>query len=90
MAHAAMARVRIGSDADAGHRQAVLRDLVLPEVRALPGFMGGTWMDDGQGTATCVLVFEDEAGARSGLEVVTRAGGPPVLEAGIHAVDLDV
>ena len=89
MAHAAVVRVRIEPRSDAEHRRAVLQDLVVPGVRALPGFVRGTWLNDDQGTGTCVLVFDHEDGARAGLELLTREGGPPVLDASLCAVELE-
>ncbi len=89
VAHAAVVQVAIDSSADATHRQGVLNELVIPELRALSGFVRGVWLDDGAGTGTCMVVFESEEAAQAGLALLTRPGGPPVLRAGVQTVDAE-
>ncbi len=84
-----MVQVAIDAGSDATHRHGILNDVVIPEVKALPGFVRGLWLHDRQGTATCVVVFESEEDARAGLEVLTRPGGPPLLGSGLHEVDAE-
>jgi hypothetical protein len=74
---------------DAAHRREILETFVLPEVRALPGFVRAVFMNDGRGTGTCVVVCSDEEAARAAQEVLTREGGPPVLRAGVHEVEAE-
>jgi hypothetical protein len=54
--HAAVVEVSIEPTSDAAHRHGILEEFVVPEVRALPGFVRGVWMNDGRGTGTCVVV----------------------------------
>jgi hypothetical protein len=89
VAHAAVVEVTIDAASGAAHRCAILQSLVIPEVKALPGFVRGTWLDDGEGTATCIAVFEHEAQARDGLLLLTSSPGPPVLRAGVQVVDAE-
>jgi hypothetical protein len=42
MAHAVVVQVRIEPGSDIGHRHAVLNDFVIPQVKALAGFVKGT------------------------------------------------
>ncbi len=89
VAHAAVVQVAIDPAADVSHRHGILNDFVVPEVSSLPGFVKGMWLNDGHGTGTCVVVFESEEAARAGLAVLTRAGGPPVIGAGLHDVEVE-
>jgi len=90
MAHAVVVQVRIEPGSDIGHRHAVLNDSVIPQVKALPGFVKGTWLNDGTGTGTCVVVFGTEDNARAAVAPLTPANGPAVLSAGVHAVEGEV
>ena len=89
MAHAVVIQVKIDPNADVVHRHAILADFVLPEVRSLPGFERGMWMNDGEGVGTCVVVFETEEDARSALAPLTAPGGPEVISSGIHEVEIE-
>jgi hypothetical protein len=60
--------------------RAIIRDVVLPRAKQLPGFASGSWLqalDDDRGTA--VLLFESEEDARAAAErirsQVPLAGG---------------
>ena len=88
MAHAVVVRARIEPGSDMEHRHAVLNDFVIPQVKALPGFVRGTWLNDG--TGTCVAVFDTEDNARAAVAPLTPANGPAVLSAGVHAVEIEV
>ncbi len=68
----------------------ILNDFVIPEVRALPGFRKGMWMNDDQGTGTCVVVFDSEDSARSAVTALTPVGGPPVISSTVCAVEVEV
>lgn len=89
MMSAAVVRVAIDPASDPAHRHGILNDVVIPEVKALPGFVRGMWLHDREGTGTCVAVFESEEEARAGLAVLTRPGGPPLLGSGLHEVDAE-
>jgi len=89
VAHAAVVQVAIHPASDAAHRRGILNDLVVPEVTSLPGFVKGMWLNDRNGTGTCVVVFESEEAARVGLATLTREGGPPVIGFGLHDVEVE-
>jgi hypothetical protein len=90
MTHAVLIQVKLDPNSDIGHRHAVLNDFVIPEAKALPGFERGTWMNDGVGTGTCVVVFDSEDNARSAVSALTPAGGPPVMNSAVCEVEIDV
>ena len=89
MAHAVVVQVRIEPGSDAGHRRAILNDFVIPQVKALPGFVRGTWLNNGDGTGTCIAVFDAENDARAAVAPLTPANGPKVFSAEIHAVEIE-
>jgi hypothetical protein len=89
VAHAAVVQVAIDPDSDVAHRHGILDEFVIPEVRALPGFTRGVWLNDGDGTGTCVVVFGTEEEARAGLALLSRPGGPPVTGSGVHEVEAE-
>jgi hypothetical protein len=89
MSHAVVMQVTIDPDSDREHRRSILNEFVVPEVKALPGFQGGTWMNDRAGTGTCVVVFDTELQAKNAIVLLARAGGPPVLACGIHEVEIE-
>ena len=90
MAHAVAVQVRIEPDSDIGHRHAVLRDFVIPQVKALPGFQKGAWLNDGAGNGTCVAVFDTEDNARAAVAPLTPANGPAVVSASVCAVEAEI
>jgi hypothetical protein len=79
--------VAIDPSSGGAHRQAILGEFVIPELRALPGFVRAVWLNDRAGTGTCMVVFESEDAAKAGLAVLTRPGGPPVVSSGLHEVE---
>jgi hypothetical protein len=90
MSYAVVIQVEIDPVADREHRRAILSDLVLPQTTALLGFEKGIWLNDGGGTGTCVVIFDSEVHARSAIDPLTPAGGPPILASGVHEVELEV
>jgi hypothetical protein len=90
MAHAVVIQVKIDPDSEREHRHAILDEFVLPQTRELSGFEKGMWLNDGAGTGTCVVVFDTELQARSAIESLTPAGGPPVLAIGVHEVEAEL
>jgi hypothetical protein len=87
--YAAVVQVAIEPGSDPAHRQRVLDEFVIPELRALPGYRQSLWLSDGGGTGTCVVVFDGADQAQTGLDVLTRDGGPAATAAGIHQVDAE-
>jgi hypothetical protein len=90
MAHAVVIRVEIDPNSDVEHRHAILNDIVIPGVMALPGFQKGTWMNDGAGTGTCVVVFDTEDNAKSAVIPLTPEGGPRVIGSGVQEIEIEV
>ncbi len=90
MAHTVLIQVKLDLNSDIQHRHAILNDFVIPEVKALPGFQKGTWMNDGVGTGTCVVVFDSEDNAKSAVTTLTPVGGPPVISSAVCEVEIDV
>jgi hypothetical protein len=86
-AYAAVVQIAIDPDSDPAHRHGILDEFVIPELRALPGYLKSLWLSDGDGIGTCIVVFDDAERARAGLDVLTREGGPPTLAARIHEVE---
>jgi hypothetical protein len=90
MPYAVLVQVKLDPNSDIGHRHAILNDVVIPEVQALPGFRKGMWMNDDGGTGTCVVVFDSEDNARSAVPALTPVGGPPVISSTVCAVEVEV
>jgi hypothetical protein len=90
MSYAVVIQAAIDSGSDRKHRQAILNEFVLPQTKALPGFEKAIWMNDGAGTGTCVVVFDSEFHARTAIDPLTPAGGPPIITSGVHEVELEV
>jgi hypothetical protein len=89
MSYAVVIQVKVDPGADREHRHSILNELILPEVRALPGFQRGMRLNDGAGTGTCVVVFDSEPDARNAIEPLTPSGGPPILTCGVHEVEVE-
>jgi hypothetical protein len=90
MTHTVLIQVKVDLNSDIQHRHAILNDFVVPEVKALPGFQKGTWMNDGVGTGTCVVVFDSEDNAKSAVAALTPVGGPPVISSAVCEVEIEV
>jgi hypothetical protein len=86
---AAVVEIVVEPGSDPAHRHGVLNEFVLPELRALPGYVKSLWLENGGGAGMCIVVFEEASQARAGLDVLTRDGGPPTIRAGIHEVGLE-
>jgi hypothetical protein len=90
MAHAVVILVKLDPDSDFEHRHAILNELIIPEVKALPGFQKATWMNDGAGTGTSVVVFDTEDHATAALAPLMPANGPPVISSTVQAVEVEI
>ena len=90
MTYAVVIQVKLDPDSDIEHRHSILNDFVIPETKALRGFQKGTWMNDGAGTGTCVIVFDTEDDATSAVTALTPVGGPAVISSGVHEVEVEV
>jgi hypothetical protein len=89
MTHAVVIEVQLDPDGDRGHRHTILHDIVIPEAKALPGYQRGTWMNDGAGSGTCIVVFDTEEKARAAVGPLTPAAGPPVVSCGVYEVEIE-
>jgi hypothetical protein len=89
MKHAVLVRVKLDSKSDLAHRRAILNDYVIPEVKALPGFHSAMWLNDGDGTGICIVVFDSRENAESSLGYLTAPGGPPVISCAIYVIEAE-
>ncbi len=89
MTHAVMVQVTLDPNSDIKHRHTILNDYVIPEAKALPGFQKGTWMNDGVGTGTCVVVFDTKDNTNSAVTTLTPAAGPAVISSRVYEVEIE-
>jgi hypothetical protein len=89
MSHAVVLQVRVDPQSDLAHRHSILHDVVIPEVKMLPGFKRATFMNDGIGTGTCIVVFDTKANATAAVAPLTPDVGPPVLTCGVFEVEIE-
>jgi hypothetical protein len=47
-------------------------------------------MNDGDGTGTCVVMFDSEDNAKSAATALTPVGGPPVISSAVCQVEIEV
>jgi hypothetical protein len=90
MPHAAVIQVRIEPDSDVGHRHGILHEFVVPQAKALAGFQRGEWMNDGNGTGLCIVVFDTKEHAKAALAPLMPATGPAVISSAVHEVEVEV
>jgi hypothetical protein len=90
MSHAVFIQVQINPDSDREHRHSILHEFVVPQARALSGFERGLWMNDREGSGTCLVVFDTREHAEEAVRPLTPDGGPPVLACGVHEVEVEV
>ena len=90
MTHAVVIQVKLDPDSDIVHRHSILNDFVIPQAKALSGFQKGTWMNDGAGTGTCVVMFDTEDDAKLAVTSLTPVGGPAVISCGVYKVEVEV
>lgn len=85
MTHAVILRVNLVGDGEEGMK--LLDDVIIPHVSSLQGFQRGTWMHDGQGTGTAVVIFDSEANASQAVEAIKPPpGGPGLIDVGVYEV----
>jgi len=87
--HAVVIHVKIDADSDVAHRHAILNEFVIPDVKALPGFTKGTWMNDGAGEGICIIAFDTEENAKAAAGPLTSPPGPAVINCRIYQVDIE-
>jgi hypothetical protein len=85
--HGVIVQVKIDSAREEQAR-GVLREVIVPSAKALPGFVSGTWLRalDGEG-GRGVLLFESEEDARSAAERIRSEGPPPGAPVTMDAVE---
>jgi hypothetical protein len=89
MSHAVVIQVEIDPNSDVTHRHAILNEFVIPQAKALPGFQKGSWMNDGAGRGTYVVVFGTEEQARCAPIPLMPEGGPPVIKIGVFEIEIE-
>jgi len=82
-------QVKIDADSDTAHRHAILDEFGIPDVKTLPGFTRGTWMNDGAGEGICIIVFETEENAKAAVGHLTSPPGPAVISCRIYQVEIE-
>ena len=89
MGHAVLIQVTLDPNSDIEHRHSILNEFIIPTAKGLPGFQRGTWMNDGSGVGTCVVMFDTKANADEAIASLTPDGGPPVISVGVHEVEAE-
>jgi hypothetical protein len=89
MSHAAFVQVEIDPESATEHRQGVLNQFVIPEMKDLHGFRSAMWLNDGEGVGTCIARFDTEDQAALALAVLAPGNGPRVIHAGTCEVELE-
>jgi hypothetical protein len=90
MRHAVVIRVKFDPTSERAHRHAVLNDVVIPEVRELPGFQKAKWMIDGAGTGLQIALFDTHEHAKAAVTTLTPQGGPEVISSEVYEVEVEV
>jgi hypothetical protein len=87
MAHAVVMRVKLPQDGNSEEAQKMLHEVVVPLAQAQAGFTGGTWMHDGDGNGTGVVVFATLEEAETAKKVLTPPpGGPQLISSEVYEV----
>lgn len=89
MAYAAFVQVEVDPSSDLEHRQAILNQFVVPELKKMPGFKTAMWLNDGRGVGTCVALFATNDQAMRSLDVLSPSNGPRVILAETCAVEVE-
>ncbi|MHB8465401.1 MAG: hypothetical protein ACYDH6_13300 [Acidimicrobiales bacterium] len=80
-----------GRDPAAGEQ--FLRDVLVPQIKALPGFLSGRFVRSLDGTSgTGAVMFDTEANATAGLAAMANrpAEAPPVVSTAVNEVILEI
>ena len=86
MAHALVLQVRLPDGADPEEGLRMLREQVVPQAKAQPGFTRGTWMRDGA-TGMGVIVFDTSEHAEAAKEFLgPPPGGPQLLSSAVYEI----
>lgn len=73
--HAVIGQVKIDQSREEEARK-MLREITVPRVKAMAGFVAATWLRAKDDRGTSVLLFESEEAAQAAAEQV-RQGPPP-------------
>ena len=86
MAHALVLQVRLADGGESEEGLRMLREQVVPQAKAQPGFQKGTWMNDGA-NGMGVVVFDSQENAEAASESLKPPpGGPELLSSVIYRV----
>jgi hypothetical protein len=92
MPYAAAVNVKLQGDAEQG--QKMLREVLIPKLKALAGFQSARFLRSQDGaTGIGAAIFDTEANAKAGLDAMTTdrpAEAPPVESAAIYEVIIEV
>jgi hypothetical protein len=74
-----------GGTIEQGRKQ--LNEVVIPEVKAMPGFVAGYWLSPPTGVeGLSIVIFEDEQSARSAAENVRPPAPVKLISAEVREV----
>jgi hypothetical protein len=86
MSHAVVLQVKLagGTDEDA---QQMLRELVVPNAKAQPGFEKGIWMRSAENAGLGVVVFDTAENAEAAVSALKPPpGGPELISSTVYEV----
>ena len=86
MSHAVVLQVQLPAD-DPEADERMLKEMVIPQAKAQPGFEKGIWMRSADGTGMGIAVFANEEAATAAADVLKPPpGGPPLLSSTLYEV----
>jgi hypothetical protein len=86
MAHALVLQVKLPDSGESEEGLRMLREQVVPQAKAQPGFQRGTWMNDGA-NGIGVVVFDTQEHAEAASHVLKPpSGGPELLSSTVYSV----
>ena len=93
MSYVAATTVQLQDDIPQAERERMLREVLLPRLRALPGFRNARFLQSSDGaTGLAAVMFDTEGDAKAGLDAMTTdrpPGAPPIVATAIYKVVLE-
>jgi hypothetical protein len=93
MSYVAAMNVQLQDDVPQAERERMLRELILPRLRALPGFRNARFLRSLDGTTgLAAVMFDTEGNAKAGLDAMTTdrpPGAPPIVATALYEVVLE-
>jgi hypothetical protein len=87
MAHALVMQVKLAPAGTPEEADAMLKEIVVPLAKSQAGFQSGTWLHDGEGSGSAVLVFDTAENAEAAKGVLKPPpGGPELVSSAVHVV----